>query len=90
MKVPVSVDVTGVTKYDFTGDDGREVKMCKLYYQAEVLSDNNIGIKTIPVVADLKYFNLFMGQHFPCKATLELDITDLSKKPVVMNISISK
>ena len=89
MKVDVIVNISGVSRYDFTDEDsGEKITGCKLMYNIDLNDNDRLGSKQVSLNSDYKTFELFKGCSFPCKAKLTLDLTDLSKKPTLLDVSL--
>lgn len=90
MKSNVTIDVVGCRKIDFTSDSGDVIKMTKLTYNVASTDNNVMGIRTLEINTPYETFDKFVGVKFPVKVQLTLDLSDLTKKPIVEKVEVMK
>lgn len=85
------VQVVYVSRYDFTVQDTGEVlKGSKVTYLAKssINDTDAVGYKCNTCNLPYETFNKFVGVKFPVKCEIEIEITDINKKPKVTNITL--
>ena len=80
------VDVLGVSKYDFTNDNGEVIRGCKLQVLSTSNSDNVIGSVVDTLNVDFNFYEKFVYAKFPCKCNIKFSIPNLTRKPVIEDI----
>lgn len=91
MKAQIAVDVNGISRYDFISEEtGDQLKGCKCYYNIAATSDNSQGIVTRSFTANYEDYSLFNGVKFPVKVILDIDVSDLSKKPIIEKMRLAR
>lgn len=81
------INVIGVSKYDFTNDNGERVAGCKVNSLYNNVSDNKLGAGITTINLDISKFDMFSKvTKFPIECVISFDIYDFNKKPVIKDI----